>query len=347
MRCLWLIVVAMMLQMMSQQAVARPRSCDAIACVEDVSFDNGEAALSGTIYRPAQGKVASILIAVHGASGGERSTAIFRHLHESLPRLGMAVLVFDRRGTGRSTGDLKSSDYTVLADDAIAARRLFESDPGLRDAPVGYWGYSQGGWIAMIAGSRDPRAAFVVSVSAPLVSPDLQMIEATRNILRINGASEADIAIAIDAREAVDAHLRGQMDAKTAQAKLDLAKTKPWFPLIYMSGTLGDPKTSRWLKEISYDPMDALSRVEAPTLLVFGQKDVWIPVRTSVERARALDRKTVTVVSIAGADHAMMESLTPQQQIDSSLSKRFRPESAEYFLALGSWLTSGGFGGLD
>ncbi|BDU16508.1 alpha/beta fold hydrolase [Lysobacter auxotrophicus] len=111
-----------------------------------------------------------------------------------------------------------------------------------------------------------------------------------------------------------------------------------------MSGALGDPKTSRWLKEISYDPLDALSKVDVPTLLVFGEKDVWIPVRTSVERARALDRKTLQVVSIEDADHAMMESLTPQQQIDPAMSKQFRPESAEYFVALGSWLTAGGFG---
>lgn len=347
MRTLWLIILAMLLQATLQPALAQTPACNAVACAQDVSFDNGGVRLSGTLYQPTNRKTESVLIAVHGASGGERSTAIFQHLHQSLPRLGVAVLVFDRRGAGRSTGNLKDADYTALADDAIAARRFLSSEASLRDAPVGYWGYSQGGWIAMIAGSRDPQAAFVISVSAPLVSPDLQMIEATRNILRINGVSDADIALAIQAREAVDAHLRGRVDAHAAQAKLDLAKAKPWFPLIYMSGKLGDPKTSRWLKEISYDPMDALSRVNVPTLLVFGQKDVWIPVQTSVERARALGRKTLDVVSIEGADHAMMESLTPQQQIDPAMSKRYRPESAEYFVALGSWLTSGGFGGLD
>ena len=304
---------------------------------------NGEVRLAGTLYRPKSGKIVSALVAAHGASGGERSSAIFRHLHEGLPGIGVAVLVFDRRGAGRSSGELKNSDYTVLADDAIAARKFIASQPDLRGVPVGYWGYSQGGWIATLAGSRDPQAGFVVSVSAPLVTADVQMIEATRNILRIHGVSEADIAIAIEAREAVDAHIRGQMEPEPAQAKLDRAKSKPWFPLIYMGGTLGDPKTSRWLKEISNDPLDALTKVRAPILLVFGRRDVWIPVRISVDRAGALGRENVSVVAIDGADHAMMKSLSPMQQIDPKLSRQYQPEAAEYFFALAGWLAQNGF----
>ena len=345
----WICPAVLTVLLLSLQPVFATEAppCSGAVCAADVSFANGDVRLSGTLYRPGNGRIVSALVAAHGASGGERSSAMFRHLYEALPRLGVAVLVFDRRGAGRSTGVLKDADYTVLADDAIAARRFIASQPGLGDVPVGYWGYSQGGWIATLAGSRDPQAAFVVSVSAPLVPADVQMIEATRNILRIHDVSEDDIAIAIDARKAVDAHIRGQMNAAQAQAKLDLSRSKPWFGLIYMSGKLGDPKTSRWLKEISNDPLRALTKVRAPALLVFGRQDVWIPVPISVERAEALANERLAVVVIDDADHAMMTTLSPMQQIDTRMSKQYRPDSVEYFYALASWLTKNGFAGLE
>jgi uncharacterized protein len=170
---------------------------------EEKVFHSAGAELSGTLYLPRGGKALAAVVVTHAASLPLRDQPLYRHLKEMLPSLGIAVFLYDRRGSGRSGGDLKASDYTLLADDAIAAVRAVNIDLRIDPRRVGIWGLSQGGWLALLAASRSPQVAFAVSISAPMVTPDLQMIFLSANILRVNGYSQADIDQAIATRKAV------------------------------------------------------------------------------------------------------------------------------------------------
>ena len=310
----------------------------------DLEFASGEAVLRGTLYTPANAPVRSAVVVAHGASSALRDRALYAHLREMLPPLGMAVLLYDRRGSGASTGVLAESDYGVLADDALAGRRAVADHLGLAEERVGFWGLSQGGWIAMLAGSRDPRTGFVISVSAPLVTPDVQMMFATESILAIKGYDDREIALALAARRAVDAHLRGEMTAAEAQPTLDAAISRPWFGDIYMSGRLGDPSTSRWLKEIRHDPLALMTDLNVPTLLIYGAEDPWVPVEESVARFNSLNltNPDVEVSVISGADHAMMRGRPPAHQIDPQYMQAEAPDAPSYFALMTSWLTRRG-----
>src|SRR3546814_10083692 len=57
-------------------------------------------------------------------------TTLFRsHLKTILPALGIAVFTYDRRGSGASGTKDAGGDFTILADDAIAAVKHLKSDP--------------------------------------------------------------------------------------------------------------------------------------------------------------------------------------------------------------------------
>lgn len=310
----------------------------------EVSFRNGDTVLSGTLYAPRGEKGSPAIVVTHGASSATRDLALYRHLIDMLPPLGIAVFVYDRRGSGKSGGDLKASDYTLLADDAIAAQRAIASDARVDPDRIGFWGLSQGGWLALLAASRNPRAAFAISVSAPMTPPDIQMNFATANILRIKGYPPSEVDILLRARHAVDAHLRGQMSAADAQKALDAAVARPWFPLVYMSPRLGDPKTSRWLKEMSHDPVGTLEAVKVPALLIFGAVDPWIPVATSLRRIDDISRgrANIETVVVPGADHAMMTSASPATQMDPASFPAQAPEAPAYFATLAAWLAEQG-----
>ena len=324
---------------------APPWSAPATTTVvqEEKVFHNAGAELSGTLYLPRGGKALGAVVVTHAASLPLRDQPLYRHLHEMLPSLGVAVFGYDRRGSGKSGGDLKASDYTLLADDAIAAVRAINTDPRIDPRRVGIWGLSQGGWLALLAASRSPDVAFAVSISAPMVTPDIQMIFLSANILRVNGYSQADIDQAIATRKAVDDYMRGSVDRATAQRMLDAAKVQPWFELIYMGETVGDRATSRWRKEIEHDPAGTLDKVKVPVLMLYGSADPVVPVATSVDHLQALADKhpNVEVEVIAGADHHMEVSADPKTQLDPA---RFdeRPEAPEYFAVLASWLTKQG-----
>src|SRR5688500_7971297 len=112
---------------------------------EDKAFENGPVKLSGTLYLASGRKPQSAIVVTHAAGFPLRDLPLYQHLKEMLPALGIAVFIYDRRGSGKSGGDLQSSDYALLADDAIAAIRMLKTDARIDPRRVGIWGLSQGG----------------------------------------------------------------------------------------------------------------------------------------------------------------------------------------------------------
>lgn len=300
--------------------------------------------LAGTLRLPAGETKVPAVVVFHTASAPQRHAALYDHLEQLLPALGIAVYTFDRRGTGSSTGNAKGNAYDVLADDGIAIAQMLARDPRIDAKRIGFWGLSQGGWLSLLAASRYKPTAFAVSIAAPMVTPDVQMIFATANILRIKGYSQADIDRAIEARKGVDDFMRGKLDRATAQARIDAAAKQPWFDLIYLSKTFSDPDKSGWAKEIAHDPLSSIKGVSAPSLILFGSADPWVPVAISMDRLEAFrrDHRNFEAVVVDDADHTMMTSASPDDQVNPAQFTKHAPDSPEYFARLGAWLKQQG-----
>jgi pimeloyl-ACP methyl ester carboxylesterase len=306
---------------------------------ESKIFHSGDATLNGTLYLPEGGQALGAIVVTHTASKPLADALLYRHLTQMLPPIGIAVLTYDRRGSGRSGGSLKDSDYAMLADDAIAAVRMLKTDPRIDSRRIGIWGLSQGGWLSLLAARRSSDVRFVVSIAAPVVAPDVQMMFRSENYMRINAYSEADIDQMRAMRKAVDDYMRGTGDRAQAQSLVDAAKRKPWFDQLYMSKIVADRTTSRWRKEIEYDPLPTLDKVQVPALILFGANDPVVPVATSVARINTRSRPGITVRVIAGADHHMATSLDPQAGMDPIRTEQVQPEAPGYFSTLVSWMT--------
>ena len=311
---------------------------------EDRNFTSGDAELSGTLHLPVSGKPVAAIVVTHSASSPLRSASLYDHLKTVLPALGIAVFTYDRRGSGASGSKDAGGAFTVLADDAIAAARSLKSDPRIDPRRIGTWGLSQGGWISPLAASRSPDIAFVVAVSAPVVTADVQMIFSSTNHLKANGYSEADIDQMVAARKAVDDYMRGTVGRAEAQAKLDGIKTKPWFKYLYMGETFRDREVSGWRKEIENDPLVNLKAVTVPTLILYGADDAVVPVADSARRLKAIAPQMPNMDAhvIAGADHAMQMSADLETSLDPKHDGTERPDSPEYFALLASWLAARG-----
>jgi pimeloyl-ACP methyl ester carboxylesterase len=233
----------------------------------------------------------------------------------------------------------------MLADDGTAARKMLAGDPRIDGKRIGYWGLSQGGWIALLAAERDPDAAFAISVSAPLTPPEPQMLFAIANSLRIKGYPQAEIDAAVGARNVIAAYYRGETDRQAAQAALDGVIGRPWFDLTYLPRKLTDPSTSRWPREMAHDPMATVRQVKIPALLLFGARDPWIPVQESMKRIGTIagERPNIEWAVIAEADHTMSVLNPPAEQIDPFFMEDDGPEAPEYFARVASWIARQGF----
>lgn len=314
---------------------------------ENSRFKSGDAELSGTLYLPRSGKPVAAIVVTHSASSPLRGASLYDHLKTILPALGIAVFAYDRRGSGESGSETAGGDFTILADDAIAAVKHLKADPRIDPRRIGTWGLSQGGWISPLAASRNPDIAFVIAVSAPVVTADVQMIFSSTNHLKANGYSQADIDQMVAARKAVDGYMRGTVTRADAQAKLDGIKTKPWFKYLYMGETFRDREVSGWRKEIENDPLKNLEAVTVPTLVLYGADDAVVPVADSAQRLKNIASRMpkMQVHVIAGADHAMEMSADLKTTLDPKNDGTESPDSPEYFALLASWLAAQGLVG--
>ena len=315
-----------------------------------IEFWNAGTQLRGTLYWPVMAKArrVPVVVAFHDASVGMADAPLYRHLREGLPAMGIGVLLFDRRGSGKSGGSAKNVSYAMLADDGIAGARAISTLSQIDPRHIGYWGLSQGGWLAILAANRDKHAAFAVSVSAPLVTPEVQMEFAMANRLRVLGCSQSDVSAMLDARRSWSAYLAGRGTRAAAIAKLSAIYRKPWFSQMYLPSpdqVPSDPRASSWRTHMNVDPLPALDAVRMPMLFIFGGADPWIPVDVTVRRLNALSSRHPNLQwnIVPNASHEMMfVSPSRAMSTDTNTDQVF-PEAPQYFMLLASWLTRHAF----
>lgn len=312
---------------------------------QNIQFTNGEVHLAGTVYLPeGGGDHLPAIVALHHASIPTRKEALYRHLREGLPAMGVAVLVYDRRGSGASSGTLQGVDYEMLADDAIAAQNALAKLPRIDPKKIGFWGMSQGGWLAVLAAQRSKSAAFAISVSAPLVTPEQQMKFATSNLMAVRGYSQESVKEMLETRKAWNGYLTGANSRDAAVDALRKAETQSWFKFTFMpkaSQLTTDSAPDSMQRKMNYDPVTTVRQVKVPLLFIYGGSDPWVPVEQSVQQLRLLmnQQSNIHYAVVPNASHEMMFVVHDRMAYGEKAMKDSAPQAPEYFMIMASWLS--------
>jgi pimeloyl-ACP methyl ester carboxylesterase len=136
---------------------------------EEIKFVSHEVTLAGSIVFPA-GEIHAAVVFVHGSGKQTRNSGVA----ERLAKDGIAALVYDKRGAGKSGGEyegnqsVSETNISLLADDASSALQHLSAHSALKGIPLGLVGISQAGWIAPLAAERSNLAKFLVLWSGPV-----------------------------------------------------------------------------------------------------------------------------------------------------------------------------------
>lgn len=298
---------------------------------EQVRFKYGDVTLAGTLILPEKhGKRYPAVVFTHG--GGPAKREIFWGLGYLLAARGIAVLAYDKRGVGESTGNWRDASFEDLADDAVAAANFLSDRTDIDKRQIGFWGLSQGGWIAPLAASRFDRAAFSISLSGGGLSPAEQELFDTEHALQKAGFTPAEINDAVTFQKLKNEIIRSnERWEEYARARLIAVKQKWW----RHSGTdiFGPEKPDdafwAWYRRFYlYDPAPALRGLRAPILFIFGAEDSpkSIPANVQVlERIlKTAKHRDYTIKVYPHGLHNLME-LRPGQVNDFPVLKRFVP----------------------
>ena len=196
---------------------------------------------------------------------------------------GAAVLAHDKPGCGGSPGNWLEQTFHDRAVESLAALAVLRAQPACSGQPVGLLGFSQGGWVALLAATQgDPD--FVVSLSGPGVTPAVQDRDRIERELRSRGVDHDAI---VEALAWIDERTRRLLAGEAVEdvlADQHRLADRSWY-----AGTTEYfdelPALSFLSRLLDFDPVPVLQRVSCPVLALFGAADT--------DRARRAERGRV------------------------------------------------------
>jgi dienelactone hydrolase len=291
-----------------------------VAVVEtDTHFPSGGVLLAGRLMAPPGADARTPLVVY--AQGSETTGWIdrARDPYQMVGR-GIAVFVYDKRGTGLSKGEY-TQNFPRLADDLVAASAEAKRLAAERYGRFGLIGLSQGGWIVPLAAPR-AKAEFI-GVGYGLVE-DIAEEDADQvaKELRERGDGEdvvakGKIATDITASIARSGYRNGLDELADFQQRYG---KEPWFAHIKgaFTGVLlgmpvadlrarGIPQFDKLDIDWSLDSMQIVDRVTVPQLWAFADEDRQAPAARTVQRLSVLRQRgrDIALVFFPDTEHGM------------------------------------------
>ncbi|HWX42838.1 MAG TPA: alpha/beta fold hydrolase [Blastocatellia bacterium] len=272
--------------------------------------------LAGTLLLPKTGRrpfAAVVMITGSGQQTRDEPIPLpglekykpFRQIAEALAAGGVAVLRVDDRGIGGSTGrdTLRQATTSDFADDTRAQVAYLRTRNDIDPDRIALVGHSEGGTIAPMVASTDPRIAAIVLMAGPGLRGDaISMSQVKAALAEQKNMSEEEKNKKIaEQREVMDTVINGGDTSK--------------YP---------DQVRLPWIKEFwSYDPLPTIRKVHQPILILQGELDQQITADQAQmleKAAREAGNKDVTARVFPKLNHLFLPSKTGAFSEYSSLS---------------------------
>jgi hypothetical protein len=305
---------------------------------EDVRFSNGDVQLAGTLIGPTTPGPHPAVILVHASGAEDRDYLL--PFARFLIRRGMAVLGYDKRGVGASTGDWNKASFDDLAGDVVAAFQYLKTRNDIQRTQIGILGWSQAGWVMPLAATRAKDLAFLISICGAGVSGAETTIDHARNEMVANGMRPQMVDQIVDLMTLQYEYLRtGQGWSQYVATRERIAARMGGNPPEAFPATQDHPYLQFIRPLILYDPAPTIRQLQLPVLALFGELDNNIMAeknRAAWEAAlKAGGHRDYTLRILPKANHALLEAKVGNNAEMKSL-QRFLPAYSAIIL---DWLS--------
>lgn len=317
---------------------------------EEVVFENKNAniTLAGTLTYPKEGENFPVVILVSGSGPQNRNEELLGHkpffvIADFLTRNGIAVLRYDDRGVGKSTGDFSSATTLDFVGDALSAVGFLKSKDQINKNQIGIIGHSEGGLIAPLAAVQSEDVAFIIMMAGPGLRGKEILVLQTELILRANGEPEDEIKKGAGLNEQLYGILLSEKDSASVSSQLrdvferayiemtDKEKTQIGDKDIFMERQFSMMQ-SPWFKYfLAYDPYETLTKVSCPVLAINGEKDLQVPPKENlamIQKAfKEAGKENYKLVELPGLNHLFQTAKTGSPMEYSTIEETISPSA--------------------
>jgi hypothetical protein len=310
---------------------------------EEVTFPSAAdgVTLAGTLTLPPAGaKKHPAVVLISGSGPQDRDEQLMGHkpfwiLADHLSRRGFAVLRYDDRGFGKSTGRFSTATSTDFSHDAEGALNYLKARPEVDPKRVGFIGHSEGGLIAPMIAARRPDVAFIVLIAGTGVPGKEVVAEQARRILKASGMADSAVETNAAIQQKIFEILKQEPDDAAARKLI----------LEAMAGQPNAEATARssasaWFREFAfYDPAPALEKVKCPVLAVNGELDLQVlpdqnlpPIEAALKKG---GNKDFQLVRLPKLNHLLQTAKTGLPAEYGQIEETMAPAALE---TIANWL---------
>ena len=325
---------------------------------EEVFIENPEAGikLSGTITMPRDIEKAPVVILISGSGAQDRNEEIFSHkpflvIADYLTRRGIAVLRYDERGVGKSTGDFSVATTEDFASDVMFAVAFLKEHDKIDPEQIGLIGHSEGGMIAPMVASRSDDISFIVMLAGPGITGEKILYLQGRKISEAAGLAESEIKTAQKLNKKIYNIAKKEPDNQKAfelikylfsDITADMTEEE-----IEKAGFTDEgleaiirPVLSPWFRNfLVFNPRDYLKKVRCPVLSIIGGNDLQVPAKENNKAIKialkSAKNNDFTVRELPDLNHLFQTSESGSPSEYGKIEETFSPSALEL---IGNWI---------
>lgn len=258
----------------------------------EVSFSSrdGAANLAGTLTMPAGDGPFTALVLVSGSGPQDRDSTLFDHrpfavMADYFTQRDIAVLRFDDRGVGASTGDRAAATIDDFVEDVHGAIALLAARADIDQ--IGILGHSEGALVADVTAGQTTDVKWIIRLAGPAVSGRDVLITQSAAVFSAGGGDETLLGQMQHLNETLYDMAASDLDADALQSKAKTflererdsmdSNTRAALGLpddvTQMVGAISTPWFRHFLR---HDPAVDLAQLTIPVLALFGARDLQV-----------------------------------------------------------------------
>lgn len=312
---------------------------------EEVVFANKEAnvSLAGTLTLPGNNKKSPVVILISGSGPQDRDETFANHkpfwiLADHLTRQGIAVLRFDDRGVGKSTGNFSKATTADFSTDVLSAVKYLKSRHDIDSNNIGLIGHSEGGIIAPLAANQTKDVSFIVLLASTGIPGSEISLMQSISMRPFPVPNEAAYEQAIRKAIAIAASNKELSVIKNELLEHYNATITPILnPLVgddkkvtQIINGLIETRTTPWVRYFyNYNPATEIEKLSIPVLSLNGTNDTQVVAEINQKGIKdALIKgknKDFKVLKLEGLNHFFQESKSGKMDEYSKIEQTFSP----------------------
>lgn len=281
--------------------------------VESLIINNGNVSLSAEIYKPHSDGQHPAIVLLHGSSSNLRSDYIF--YAEYFSKLGFEVLIFDKRGSGKSTGNYYLSSYDDLIADAISCLEAMYKRKSVNKEKIGLWGLSQGALLLSKIALNTNIPKFLIAIS-PDVNSVTEAAAFSDSLRVVNlGGSEIDGKIASESHRKVERMIREGNSYEQVEDFIHQNAQKYNFmnqTALYGNINIDKNEFNGFYWQGRTEKFLSLwESIKIPTLVIFGHRDSFVDAERNVSNLKSLNNENIDMKLFPKANHVLKKTFDP------------------------------------